>query len=83
MPSKMNHLQPSLKRSLDTMKNDDIKFLQIRYTDVPERFLASYILEGNDRFGSIFRDGVRLDGSSVKGFADINESDLILLLAAT
>ena len=31
------------------------------------------------RLENVFRDGIGLDGSSVRGFADINESDLILL----
>jgi glutamine synthetase len=79
MPSKNNNLQSSLKQRSNTIKNDVKKFLQIRYTDVPGRFLASYISDNNDNFESIFRDGVGLDGSSVQGFADINESDLLLL----
>jgi glutamine synthetase len=41
--------------------------------------LASYISDNNDNFESIFRDRAGLDGSSVQGFADINESDLLLL----
>ncbi len=79
MPSKNNNLQSSLRRRSNTIKNEDKKFLQIRYTDVPGRFLASYISDNNDNFKSIFSDGAGLDGSSVQGFADINESDLLLL----
>jgi hypothetical protein len=79
MPSKNSNLQSPLKPILHAIKKDKIEFLQIRYTDVPGRFLASYISEGNDHFGSVFRDGVGLDGSSVKGFADVNESDLLLM----
>jgi glutamine synthetase len=59
---------------------DSVEFLQIRYTDVPGRFLASYVLKNDDDHPEkIFRDGIGLDGSSVSGFADINESDLMLL----
>jgi glutamine synthetase len=61
------------------MKLDDIEFLQIRYTDIPGKFLARYLLKDNDQLEDLFRDGVGLDGSSVNGFADINESDLVLL----
>jgi glutamine synthetase len=60
-------------------KLDDIEFLQIRYTDVPGRFLACYLLKGDNNIEDLFGDGIGLDGSSVRGFADINESDLILL----
>jgi len=59
---------------------DNIEFLQIRYTDVPGRFLACYILkENNDCIENLFKDGIGLDGSSVSGFVDVSESDLILL----
>ncbi len=52
----------------------------MRYTDVPGRFLASYILkDNNDCIENLFKDGIGLDGSSVSGFVDISESDLILL----
>jgi glutamine synthetase len=56
---------------------DNIEFLQIRYTDVPGRFLACYILkENNDCIENLFKDGIGLDGSSVSGFVDVSESDL-------
>jgi glutamine synthetase len=86
MSSENNHNYSSTlasKHALDNnnnhMKLDDIEFLQIRYTDVPGKFLASYLLKDNDRLEDLFRDGVGLDGSSVNGFADINESDLVLI----
>jgi glutamine synthetase len=65
----------------NNIKWDEVKFLQIRYTDVPGRFLASYILKDSDddNAENVFREGVGLDGSSVSGFVDISESDLILL----
>jgi glutamine synthetase len=69
-----------LTHEFNTVKWDNIEFLQIRYTDVPGRFLASYILKDNDDcMENLFTDGIGLDGSSVSGFVDISESDLILL----
>ena len=68
------------KHDSDNIKWDSVEFLEIRYTDVPGRFLASYSLYNNDEHPEkVFREGLGLDGSSVSGFADINESDLILL----
>ena len=61
------------------VKWDDIEFLQVRYTDVPGKFLACYLSKGENNNKDLFSDGIGLDGSSVKGFADISESDLILL----
>ena len=63
---------------INHMKLDDIGFLQIRYTDVPGKFLARYLLKDNDGMENVFRD----DWTRwiiLSGFADINESDLILL----
>jgi glutamine synthetase len=64
---------------INDVKWDNIEFLQIRYTDMPGRFLASYLLKNSDDPENVFIDGIGLDWSSVSGFADINESDLILL----
>jgi glutamine synthetase len=61
---------------------DDItsaEFLQLRYTDVPGRFLAKYVFSGNKSLREYFKSGVGLDGSSVRGFATIDESDLLLV----
>lgn len=61
---------------------DDItaaEFIQIRYTDVPGRFLAKYVFSGNRNLREYFKSGVGLDGSSVRGFATIDESDLLLV----
>ncbi|HVX01657.1 MAG TPA: type I glutamate--ammonia ligase [Nitrososphaera sp.] len=65
--------------------SDDIasaKFIQIRYTDVLGRFLAKYAFCGDDderNLSKILKNGIGLDGSSVKGFATIDESDLLLV----
>ena len=69
-------LQDSLEQSGDKAGFEDIEFVQIRYTDVPGRFLAKYIASDS---GNYLRSGVALDGSSVKGFAKIDESDLLLV----
>src|SRR5215208_1141581 len=64
----------------DETKWQDIEFIQVRYTDVPGKFLAKYyLLKDNEHFYDVCRNGIGLDGSSVKGFASIDESDLLLL----
>ncbi len=63
-------------QTADKPVSEDVDFVQIRYTDVTGRFLAKYIApDGND----YLRNGVGVDGSSVKGFAKIDESDLLLM----
>jgi glutamine synthetase len=71
----------SAEQLLNGEKLESINFLQIRYTDVPGRFLAKY-LHLNDDADSLYdslRGSIGLDGSSVKGFTNIEESDLLLV----
>lgn len=69
-------LKDSLEHGADKSGFEDAKFVQIRYTDVPGRFLAKYIASDS---GDYLRNGVGVDGSSVRGFAKIDESDLLLV----
>jgi glutamine synthetase len=71
----------SLEQLLNGEKLENIDFLQIRYTDVPGRFLAKYLLlsDNPDSLYDSLRGSVGVDGSSVKGFANIEESDLLLV----
>ena len=47
----------------------DTGFIQLRYTDVLGKFLAKYVFGNKGTFDSFFKDGIGVDGSSVKGFA--------------
>src|SRR6266571_2007028 len=57
----------------------DTGFIQLRYTDVLGKFLAKYVFGNKETFDSFFKDGVGVDGSSVKGFASIDDSDMLLV----
>ena len=60
-------------------KKEDPKFIQVRYTDVPGRFLAKYVAKNKEYdIENLYKYGIGFDGSSVRGFADIDESDLML-----
>ncbi len=59
--------------------SNNIEFIQIRYTDVIGKFLAKYFQTDKNHIYEIFRTGISLDGSSVKGFSTIDESDMLLL----
>lgn len=56
-----------------------IEFLQFRYTDLVGKFLAKYVMSDYDELHTFLKKGIGLDGSSVKGFSEINESDLLLV----
>src|SRR5688572_4584603 len=59
--------------------SNNIEFIQIRYTDVIGKFLAKYFQTDKSHIYELFRTGISLDGSSVKGFSTIDESDMLLL----
>ncbi len=65
-----------VQKILEKVKKDDIKFITLQFTDllgvIKELILPVEELEDASR------DGVWFDGSSVEGFARIQESDLFL-----
>ena len=63
---------------LQRLEGDGIKFLDLQFTGLFGRFhhttIASNMFRKED-----FEDGLpKLDGSSIKGFTEIHESDLII-----
>ena len=67
------------KQVLAEIKSKDVKFVDLQFMDVPGRTqhvsITSTMLEEDT-----FKEGVaKLDGSSIKGFAEIYESDMLLL----
>ena len=76
-PPNTNFKNKSNDRIDDNSNN--IEFIQIRYTDIIGKFLAKYFQTDKSHIYEIFRTGISLDGSSVKGFSTIDESDMLLL----
>lgn len=76
-PPNTNFKNESNDRIDDNSNN--IEFIQIRYTDIIGKFLAKYFQTDKSHIYEIFRTGISLDGSSVKGFSTIDESDMLLL----
>lgn len=64
---------------LDMVEKERVKFVDLQFTDVPGRLRHVSIPQEmmNER---MFSEGVaKLDGSSVKGFVEIQESDMLLV----
>jgi len=72
------------KEVLEMVKEEKIKFVDLKFNDLPglwQHFTmpASELTEMDDLTKSIFTDGVGFDGSSIRGFQKIQESDMILI----
>lgn len=65
-----------IQKILDQAKKDDVKFVSLQFTDlvgvVKEVIIPVEQLEG------ALTDGIWFDGSSIEGFARIQESDMLL-----
>ena len=68
----------SPKEVLEFAKKNDAKQLDLRFTDIPSlQHHVSYPIAELDE--SSFEDGFGMDGSSIRGWAAINESDMLLI----
>lgn len=59
---------------LKKLREDDVRFLQFQFTDI--QGLAKLLTVPVNRFESSLNEGVVFDGSSVAGYAQIEESDM-------
>lgn len=66
------------KEVLDFAKSNGAQQVDLRFTDLPG--LAQHISYPIDQFDeSSFEEGFGIDGSSIRGWAAINESDMLLI----
>ena len=65
------------KELLARVKEDEVKFISLQFTDVTG--LVKSVDIPVFRLGVALEDGIWFDGSSVEGFARIQESDMRLM----
>src|SRR5258708_11642355 len=66
------------KDVLDFIKKNDVKQLDLRFADLPGvQQHVSYPIGELDN--ATFEEGFGFDGSSIRGWAAINESDMLLI----
>ena len=66
------------KTVLEFVKKNGIKMLDLRFTDLPGlQHHVSYPIEQLSE--ASFEEGFGMDGSSIRGWAAIHESDMLLL----
>lgn len=57
-----NNSSLEIEQGIDNVKLDDVEFIQVRYTDVPGRFLAKYYLSDKEGLYDFLRCGIGVDG---------------------
>ncbi|HET6211631.1 MAG TPA: type I glutamate--ammonia ligase [Micromonosporaceae bacterium] len=60
------------------LKNEGVKFVDVRFCDLPG-VMQHFTVPVESFDETIFTDGVAFDGSSIRGFQQIHESDMLLL----
>jgi glutamine synthetase len=63
---------------LEYIKANDVKFVDVRFCDLPG-IMQHFTTPATSFTESVFTDGLAFDGSSIRGFQAIHESDMLLL----
>ncbi|MEH0984736.1 glutamine synthetase, partial [Micromonospora sp. CPCC 205556] len=60
------------------LKNEDVKFVDVRFCDLPG-VMQHFNLPVESVDDDLLTEGLAFDGSSIRGFQAIHESDMLLL----
>ncbi len=63
---------------LARIEDEGIQFVDFRFCDLPG-LMQHYTLPAHELTEDVFADGLGFDGSSIRGFQEIQESDMILI----
>lgn len=63
---------------LDFVKDNEIEIIDLRFTDIPGQWQHFSILP-KELSEDSFEEGIGFDGSSIRGFQNISESDMVLI----
>ncbi|MEE8602404.1 type I glutamate--ammonia ligase [Euzebya tangerina] len=63
---------------INRIEAEEIRFIDFRFVDLPG-LMQHYTLPSHQLTEEVFTDGLGFDGSSVRGFQDIQESDMLLV----
>ncbi|PRZ41327.1 L-glutamine synthetase [Antricoccus suffuscus] len=60
------------------IEKEDVKFVDVRFCDLPGA-MQHFTVPAEDFGADTFEEGLGFDGSSIRGFQEIHESDMLLL----
>lgn len=66
------------KEVIDLAKKHDAKMVDLRFTDLPGTW-QHFSMPIRELTEELFEEGIGFDGSSIRGFQEIQESDMILM----
>ncbi len=80
--------EPAIQSVHKLIKENNIQIVDLKFNDLPglwQHFSlpVSELSEIDDPVTSIWAEGIGFDGSSIRGFQKINESDMLLMLDPT
>src|SRR5512146_890500 len=71
------------KTDADVLKlGKDVQMVDLRFTDLPGTW-KHFTIPARTLDEKLFEDGIGFDGSSIRGFQEIHESDMLLMLDPT
>src|SRR6266436_8903221 len=68
----------SVKDVLDLVKKNKVEIVDFKFVDVPGLW-QHFSIPAGELTADLFEDGIGFDGSSIRGFQKINESDMLLM----
>ncbi len=68
----------SVKDALEMAKKNKAEIVDLKFVDVPGLW-QHFSIPATELSAEIFEEGLGFDGSSIRGFQSIDESDMILL----
>ncbi len=72
-------MDEQMKKAIETLKTNNIRWVHSAFVDV-RGILQDMVLPAREYLnGAAFTEGIGFDGSSVRGFKSIEESDMIFM----
>ena len=72
------HKDYTPKDVVDLVKREEVKFIDLRFMDFPG-LQQHFTIPAAEMCEDIFEDGLGFDGSSIRGWKAINESDMLVM----